>query len=124
MLGPILPYRGPLVESRLKPCLCTWSIRDGNTSFVLAISKREFAQKRPDGGAGIEGAGPGMDAILNTVVNYFGARCALGPFSRSHGSLLKKDMRSRAAFIAFKPAVEEIRSEERRVGKECRSRWA
>ena len=41
-----------------------------------------------------------------------------------NGAMLKLIARSRAALLLDNEAMPQVRSEERRVGKECRSRWS
>src|SRR5205807_6068183 len=36
----------------------------------------------------------------------------------------RRKLQQRTGIIGESPAIQEVRSEERRVGKECRSRWA
>src|SRR5258708_5286172 len=47
----------------------------------------------------------------------------VGPFLGLEG-LFEAEERARVAGIALEVRAEDVRSEERRVGKECRSRWS
>ena len=116
--------------------------RAGNDGQVRIIGGRWRNTRLPV--PSLPGLRPSSDRVRETLFNWLmpklgGARVldlfagsgALGleAVSRgaAHATLVERDAqlgRNLTAAVAKLQATEQVRSEERRVGKECRSRWS
>src|SRR2546430_2153473 len=80
--------------------------KDPDISYVVAAAEAAAARFRP-----------GQLVVLESTTYPGTTEELLLPMFQARGATIGKDL-----FVAFSP--ERIRSEERRVGKECRSRWS